>query len=1146
MQHIRVIGWNIRSCSDDKLSLHIPWEHDEAFKGSIMFLCETRRVDDISNWFAGYTVFQRPAQRKVAGEGLLMAVPKQALYLPELVECSDDVIAVLLQDAARKPLAVVLGVYMPPAQSQRLEGEFPSLAERYALLHDIIARHPNVPVVIVGDFNCEHAVTDRTAHAQALRAFLHESSLSVCTGMQQVDLDYMHDPASSPLPTYHRQGHRSRRLDHVLACPNMLEATIITKVLPDPHHFSDHLPVFASFTVAVSTTTTPTIPCSARPPRLVWRMARKDAYVAVLKRNCHAANTQMSELLTRGDVDGALSCLVQLVHHAATSVGMRRSSRTRRTTLPYITLELLQLRRDYWRAFRAGNYELYQQLRCQHQHGMRFRKRVWLRHRSRQVFAQLKHDSHHVYKTYRGTRSCLPESLQHPSSWQLFLTSLASPKAPAPTQHLHTHSVSTNLVHAASALNSPFTQQEVLQAVKRLNNNRSPGFGGLCSEFFRYAVYVPVDADGRKQEPVNVLAECITVLVNAVFAQGTVPSQWDLSLITPVHKRGSTLDTANYRPIAVGEPLAKLYAVLLQLRLDAYLEKHSLRSDSQAGFRTNRSTSDQLFLLQHFIDKHKHARQSLYACYVDLKSAYDLVSRPVLWWCVQRKGVHGTFLRALQSLYASPRYAICVGGLVGPSVLSTIGVRQGCPLSPLLFGLMLDDLTQHLLKGLHHAPCLEAYTHQSGSNVIHYPRCAVPNMEFADDILLLSTSLNGMQGLLTSLRLFCSRMGMLVNVSKTLLVQLVQGRPLRGDISLPLTYGDQQLPYHVSGTKYLGLIVNPSVGLRNAPSDLCQRAHRAFLAFRRRLPNLQCELNIALLVRMYWTIVRPVLLYGAEVWAVLPSGEGQRRQLYALFFRHLTTLCHLPRSVSRDALCLALNIIPLNWEAPLRSVRFWHRLWQLPDGAFLRHVVLDNWKDACMHGVKNFAHGLRAYLLKIDCIQNPPSLPLPPTLSMDSVLHTLQQRQASLIASFPVHPLSAPSDGAILCTYARYYHILPYEPLTPLFHLPLSAKACGILLRFMLGHSHLPLHAGRYNGVPRSERYCTLCRHDVVADEHHMLFECDALQSLRVDRSALFHKFTMPNTKVVQHFMRHSNRFAVAGFILQALRRYKLATITPP
>jgi hypothetical protein len=98
----------------------------------------------------------------------------------------------------------------------------------------------------------------------------------------------------------------------------------------------------------------------------------------------------------------------------------------------------------------------------------------------------------------------------------------------------------------------------------------------------------------------------------------------------------------------------------------------------------------------------------------------------------------------------------------------------------------------------------------------------------------------------------------------------------------------------------------------------------------------------------------------------------------------------------------------------------------------------------------------------------------------------------------------------------------------------------------MLGHSHLPLHAGRYNGVPRSERYCTLCRHDVVADEHHMLFECDALQSLRVDRSALFHKFTMPNTKVVQHFMRHSNRFAVAGFMLQALRRYKLATITPP
>jgi exonuclease III len=1140
-----VIGWNICSCSDGKLSLHTPWAHDETFMGSIIFLSETRRVDDISGWFEGYTVFQRPAQRTVAGEGLLMAVPKQGLYNPELVESSDDVIAVLLRDGAGKPLAVVSGVYMPPGQSQRLEGEFPSLAERYAILQDIVARHPNVPAVIVGDFNCEHEACDRSPHAQALRAFLHESSFCVCTGMQQVDLDHMQHPSRSPVPTYRRQGHRSRRLDHVLACPNMLEAALITKVLPDPHQFSDHYPVLASFTMSITSLPAPAVHCNARPARVVWRIAKKDTYVEMLKQNCPTVVSQMSEFLARGDIDGAVTCLVNLVQHAATAVGMKRSSSACSFTLPYITLELLQLRRDYWRAFRAGNYELYHQLRYHYQHALRFRKRVWLRHQCRKVFAQLKHDSHRVYKSYRGPRVCLPESLQHPGSWQSFLSSLASPEAPVPTQHLATPAISSQLLHAASALNSPFTQQEVIQALKRLNNNRSPGFGGLCSEFFRYAVYVPLDANGRKQEPVYVLAECITYLVNAVFSQGIVPSQWDLSLITPVHKRGSTLSTANYRPIAVGEPLAKLYAVLLQLRFDAYLEEHHLRADSQAGFRRNLSTTDQLFLLQHFIDKHKHARKSLYACYVDLKSAYDLVSRPVLWWCIQRKGVHGTFLRALQSLYASPRYAISVGGLVGPSLLSTVGVRQGCLLSPLLFGLMLDDLTQHLLKGLHHAPCLESYNDQSGSSVVHYPRRSVPNMEFADDILLLSTSLNGMQGLLTSLKLFCSRMGLLVNVSKTLLVQLVEGRPLRGDIDLPLRYGDQVLPYQATGTKYLGLVVNPSVGLRNAPSDSCQRTHRAFLAFRRRLPNLQCEPSIALLVRMYWAIVRPVLLYGAEVWAVLPSGEGQRRQLYALFYRHLTTLCHLPRSVSRDALCLALQIIPLQWEAPLRSVRFWYRLWQLPAGAFFKHVVLDNWKDACIHGVKNFGHGICMYLQKVGYMQESLLHTSPPTPSMDVVLHTLQQRQASMIASFPAQPLSAPSEGSILCTYARYHHILPHEPRTPLFHLPLSAKACGILLRFMLGHSYLPLHAGRCNGVPRSERFCTLCRQAVVADEYHMVFACDALHSLRVDRPALFHTFTTPNTKVVQHFMRHSDRFAVAGFILQSLRLYKFAAVTP-
>jgi hypothetical protein len=206
--------------------------------------------------------------------------------------------------------------------------------------------------------------------------------------------------------------------------------------------------------------------------------------------------------------------------------------------------------------------------------------------------------------------------------------------------------------------------------------------------------------------------------------------------------------------------------------------------------------------------------------------------------------------------------------------------------------------------------------------------------------------------------------------------------------------------------------------------------------------------------------------------------------------------------------------------------------------------VLDNWQDTCEHGVKNFGYGMFTYLQQhMTTVQFTRSFTTPPVIAMDVVRTALLARRDMDVAAFPADPLDAPSKGAVLCTYARYHHILPHEPLVPLFHLPLSAKACSILLRFMLGHSYLPLHVGRRLGVSRCERVCGLCSMAVIADEYHMIFDCPALAQLRVDRPALFRKFSTPAAKFVQHFMRHADRFAVAGFVLAALRRYKAAVV---
>ena len=171
-------------------------------------------------------------------------------------------------------------------------------------------------------------------------------------------------------------------------------------------------------------------------------------------------------------------------------------------------------------------------------------------------------------------------------------------------------------------------------------------------------------------------------------------------------------DTANYRPIAVGEPLYRLYTIILNARLVAWSEKHGLRSPAQAGFRPGQSPIHHLFALRHFIDRAILQRRPQFVAFVDLQKAYDTVQHDLLWARLEAIGVSPRMLAAIRSLYSS-------GAL-------SMRVRQGCPLSPTLFGIFFDGLHSHPDSVAPHAGV------QLGSGRW------VPSLVYADDVVLLS------------------------------------------------------------------------------------------------------------------------------------------------------------------------------------------------------------------------------------------------------------------------------------------------------------------------------------------------------------------------------------------------------------------------
>ena len=144
---------------------------------------------------------------------------------------------------------------------------------------------------------------------------------------------------------------------------------------------------------------------------------------------------------------------------------------------------------------------------------------------------------------------------------------------------------------------------------------------------------------------------------------------------------------------------------MLNARLSARLEATARRASGQAGFRPDHQTIDNCFIPRALAERARARGVKLYICAVDLEKAFDSMSRSHCWAALGREGVGGRMLRAIQSMYAD--VPVCVKSDSGLSACFqyVIGVKQGCPLSPLLFGVLLDDLQEHMGASLGAAAC---------------------------------------------------------------------------------------------------------------------------------------------------------------------------------------------------------------------------------------------------------------------------------------------------------------------------------------------------------------------------------------------------------------------------------------------------------
>ena len=338
-----------------------------------------------------------------------------------------------------------------------------------------------------------------------------------------------------------------------------------------------------------------------------------------------------------------------------------------------------------------------------------------------------------------------------------------------------------------------------------------------------------------------------------------VPAAWCQGVIHPIFKAGARDDPSKYGGITVNPTLSKLYAMVLEGRLTDWAEQRGLRAIGQSGFRRVFRTVDTIFILQTLLKQTRKSGQKLCCCFVDFKKAFDSIPRQQLWEVLKAKGVTGPILDTACVLTQE--------GMSGTFACTT-GVKQGCPASPLLFGLYLDDLETLVMRSAtRDSPTLPVGPTSAPHGVEDGASQVVPPLLVADDLCLTSLSMQGLQKHMDTLQAFCNDRGLTVNLGKTKLVvfqhRYVEAQP-------GLTYAGQPVE-QVQSYKFLKLQMHGTKGLTFALSHLKAAAQRASFALLARCT----ELNITdIPLKLFDALVRPVMSYSCEVWAPLASNAA--------------------------------------------------------------------------------------------------------------------------------------------------------------------------------------------------------------------------------------------------------------------------------